>query len=81
MIGHERRILEKLCHSQARLGRGSTLCETHDCIKEITNWAQEHFIKLLSVKKKKVCLQMIAFCFNSHFAQHPNFFVFSSHLK
>lgn len=31
--------------------RGSPLCQTHDWVKDITTWAQEHFTKLLSVKQ------------------------------
>lgn len=31
------------------MGRGSVLCETHDCVKDITTGAQEHFVKLLLV--------------------------------
>ena len=43
-----------------RMGWGSTLCETHDFLKDITAWTWEHFIKPLL--GNKVCLQMIAFC-------------------
>ena len=38
MIGYKRGILERLSLSQARMGQGSPLCETHDCIKDITNY-------------------------------------------
>ncbi len=48
------------------------LCETHHSIKDVTAWAQEHFIKLLLVNT--VCLQIIAFCCHLHFAQRQSFF-------
>lgn len=42
----------------------------HSCRKDITAWAQEHFIILLAVNR--VCFQMIAFCFFVVFTLHPN---------
>lgn len=50
--------------------QGSPLCETHDCVKNIT-WAEEHFVKLLSLNT--VRLQMIAFWFYtaSHLFRSP----------
>lgn len=30
---------------KARMRRGSPLCQTHACIKNVTTWAQEHFVK------------------------------------
>lgn len=48
MIGYERGIHWKPC-SQARIRRGSTLCETR-CMRNIsTMWAREYFIKPLPV--------------------------------
>lgn len=45
------------------MDQGPPLYETHDCVKEVTLWAQEqeHFEKLLSVKT--VLLQMKALFF------------------
>ena len=34
-------ILESLRLSHARMGRGSALCETHGCVKDIPTWAPE----------------------------------------
>lgn len=48
MIGCERGI--PLRCSQARMGWGSTLCQIHDSLKDITTTTQEHLVKLLSVK-------------------------------
>lgn len=48
MIGYGSGILERPSHSQARMGRGSPLCETHGCIKDINTLAQEHFVKQLT---------------------------------
>lgn len=67
------------------MGWGTTICETHNCkytiqykahvvmsyIKDITTWAWEHIVKLLSVNT--VHLQMIGFCFCLHFKQCPTF--------
>ena len=39
-------ILERLCCLQAGMGWGSPLCETHDCIKDVTTWTQKHFVTL-----------------------------------
>lgn len=41
MIGYEEGMLNRLSSSKARLGQ--PLCGTHDYIKDITPWAQEHF--------------------------------------
>lgn len=41
MTGDERGILERLRLSQARMGRGSALGETHGCVKDVTTWALE----------------------------------------
>lgn len=35
----------------AGVGQGSPLRETHDCVKEISTWAQEYFLKLHTVFK------------------------------
>lgn len=42
MIGYERVILKRLCHSQAKMEQGSPLCETHNSVKDNTTWALEH---------------------------------------
>lgn len=36
----------------AGVGQGSPLRETHDCVKEISTWAQEYFLKLHTVFKQ-----------------------------
>ena len=46
MISYERGILQMPLCSQARMEPGSLLCKTHECINEITTWAQEHIVKL-----------------------------------
>lgn len=45
MIEYVRGILERLCQSQARMWQDSPPCQTHVCIKYITTWAQDYFIK------------------------------------
>lgn len=43
VIGSKRGILEKLSHAKAKMGGGSSLCETpqlHDGIKDMTTWAR-----------------------------------------
>lgn len=41
MVGYERAIPKRLSRSRERTGRGPPLCETRDCIKDITTRAQE----------------------------------------
>lgn len=58
MFGYERGILSR---SQARMRRGSPLCETQDSVRDITTLALQHFIR--PVLAKPVCLQMTRVCF------------------
>ena len=44
IVGDEMGIFESLSRSAARMGRGSPLCKTNDCV---TTWAQEHVSQLL----------------------------------
>ena len=70
MIECERSILRRLSRSQARMGRGSILCETDDCIKDITTGTQEHFVKLLPVNTallQKIALSSYLFFFSNFF--------------
>ena len=52
MIGCKSGILDRISRSQAGVGQGSPLYETHDCVKEISTWAQEYFLKLHTVFKQ-----------------------------
>lgn len=64
MIGYERGVLQRLGHSPARLGRGFP----HDCMKDITTWAREHFVKVFL--SDRAHLLMTAFGFYLRFASH-----------
>ena len=48
MIGFESRVLERLSRTQARVGRGSPLCETHDCVKDIYTFANDCILSLFT---------------------------------
>ena len=57
---HDWFIHERLSHSWQRTWRGST----HDCVKDVTRWAQEHFslvVNKLPCKKMNVCLNIHRF--------------------
>lgn len=54
-----RGILDMLSCLQARMGRGSPLCEMHDCIKRILmHGLRNTFVKLLSVTTSMVKMSL-----------------------
>lgn len=50
MFVYKSSIPERLSCTQARMGQGLPLCETNDCVKDITTCAQKHCLETVSLQ-------------------------------